>query len=516
MKRRSFLQAAGTAALFAGSGARSGGATVPAHNWDGHDFGPGPPVKDRLYQGPFPQYAPEAFIAGSEVVMATTPSRDIVPNFGMGLTVYVSGDYWPPRTGSDSLEAYCENLIKLPFAQKVYIRLNWRDIQKHPGRLSLPEVWKVTFDLARRYNKRVCFRVMLENPDYPDPGMPEFLVGKVPYVRPRGEWNRGPEHIRKDYSMPRYDHPDYQAAFRELNGLLAAELNGNPLVEYMDTMMYGFWGEGHTWPFEGNPFPDNRTAEETFVRMFELQREAWTRTPLVTNTQPDWSMVGNAEVLDRTIRSNNWLRTDTIFIENEQIEALSNRPPWVAAVSEVGMTTGDPGSLRVTEGVTHTQNVIQHVMDIGANYWSLWHWHNIASRNILGYYQKFPEHIDEIARRIGYRVRPSWIWQTEKDGYPGLVIGFVNDGIACVPGVLRITVSSDDGRVHASGCLDPGYPMTRGVRQALFMLPKGTRWEGLKLKAELEVKGQRYPVRWACHQALNEDGSLTLRANLDG
>jgi hypothetical protein len=23
----------------------------------------------------------------------------------------------------------------------------------------------------------------------------------------------------------------------------------------------------------------------------------------------------------------------------------------------------------------------------------------------------------------------------------------------------------------------------------------------------------RYPVRWACHQKLNEDGSLTLRAN---
>jgi hypothetical protein len=97
---------------------------------------------------------------------------------------------------------------------------------------------------------------------------------------------------------------------------------------------------------------------------------------------------------------------------------------------------------------------------------------------------------------------------------PGLVVGFVNDGIACVPGVLRVTVLGDDGRVHASGCLDPGYPMTRGVRQALFLLPKGTAWEGLKLKADLEVKGARHPVRWACRQALNHDGSLTLRPNL--
>jgi len=90
----------------------------------------------------------------------------------------------------------------------------------------------------------------------------------------------------------------------------------------------------------------------------------------------------------------------------------------------------------------------------------------------------------------------------------------VNDGTACVPGVLRVTVLGDDGRVHGSGCLDPGYPLTRGVRQALFLLPKGTAWQGLKLKAELEVKGARYPVRWACHQALNHDGSLTLRPNL--
>jgi hypothetical protein len=49
---------------------------------------------------------------------------------------------------------------------------------------------------------------------------------------------------------------------------------------------------------------------------------------LATNTQPDFSKVGNSELLDRTVRSFNWLRTDTIFIENEQIEALSNRPPW--------------------------------------------------------------------------------------------------------------------------------------------------------------------------------------------
>jgi len=47
----------------------------------------------------------------------------------------------------------------------------------------------------------------------------------------------------------------------------------------------------------------------------------------------------------------------------------------------------------------------------------------------------------------------------------------------------------------------------------MLMLPASVQWEGLRLKAELEVKGVRYPVRWACRQKVNADGSLTLRHN---
>jgi hypothetical protein len=111
-------------------------------------------------------------------------------------------------------------------------------------------------------------------------------------------------------------------------------------------------------------------------------------------------------------------------------------------------------------------------------------------------------------------VRPSFIWNYEDSGYQGLIIGFANDGIAGVPGVLRVTVESEDGKALKTGCLDPGYPLPGKIRQAQFILPQGTKWKGLKLKAEIEVKGMRYPVRWACHQKLNDDGSLTLRPNL--
>ena len=47
-------------------------AKVPAHNWGKFDFGSGPQVTDRLNQGPFPQYPPDAVIPTDDVVMTTT------------------------------------------------------------------------------------------------------------------------------------------------------------------------------------------------------------------------------------------------------------------------------------------------------------------------------------------------------------------------------------------------------------------------------------------------------------
>jgi hypothetical protein len=499
MDRRAFLKT-GTSAALAAAAANRLAAQVPVHNFDRYDFGSGPPLTDRLYQGPF---ASDQYPSW-EVVMALTPSSDVVPNYGMGLTTYVCDETGPHPAEGKTLAQTLEDVVKVPLGTKLYIRVNWKDVQQRPGRLDLCEHWKIAFSLAKQYGKRIAFRVMMSNPDISGSSLPEFLQPKIPMVK-LGEWKG---RVRYE---PRYDDPVFQAAFRELMDLLSDAFDGHPDVEFVDTCMYGFWGEGHTWPLESNPFPDYRTAESTFLNMLEYQLARWKKTPLLTNTQPDFSKVGNFALLDRTVRSDNWLRTDTVFIENEQIEELSNRPPWTGVAVEVGMSDGSPVSLRLDDGIPYTDNVVHHVQDVGASYFSLWNWHHIQAEHILAYYEKYPHALDELARRIGYRVRPSWVWTYNEGGYPGLIVGFVNDGIAGVPGALRISVVGKDGAVLADGSLDAGYPLPGKVRQARFPLPKGTDWKGLRLKAEIEVKGQRYPVRWACRQTLNEDGSLTLR-----
>jgi hypothetical protein len=512
MKRAAFIRNSFLTGLLGGLNWSFSNRKIPPHNWDGYDFGPPPTITDRLYQGPFSNYGPEANVPGGEVLMTTTPAQKPVPNYGMGFVTYLCDEVGPPAVEGKGLREAIEELAAFSLGDVLYVRLDWRDIQKVPGRLDFPEHWDLAFEMAEKYHKRVAFRIQLMSPVIEQQSMPDFLLSEVPMVKLGTTAEIGIPG--KVHYAPRYDHPAFMKAFREMDTLLAEKYNGHPLVEYVDTCMYGFWGEGHTWPFEGNPFPDYITAENTFVEMLEHQIKNWNKTPLVTNTQPDYSHVGNSEVLDRTIRSYNWIRTDTIFIENSQIDALSNRPAWIAATIEQGLTKGDADSLGIIDGLTRNENIISHVKDVSPNYFSLWNWHQISKDNLLGYYEKFPGPLDRLAMTIGYRVRPSWIWYFTKEGYPGIVLGLVNDGVCGIPGALVLIVQDTDGAFELTGSLDPGYPLPGKVRQALFMLPKGVQWKSVQIRAEIEVKGVRRPLAWACSEQLEPDGSLRLRRNL--
>jgi len=358
VQRRDFLKsgvALAVAAELAGSKAHG---LVRAHNWDKYDFGSGPTVTDRLNQGPFPQYAPDAAIPADEVVMTTTPSEEVVPNYGKGLVTYITADSGTDEIKADDVLKEIEELVRFPLGQQLYIRPTWREVQPKPGRIELPAYLKLVFDLAKKYNKRIGLRVQMSAPDYShSAALPDFVLDKVQKVdlllTDKENSAAAKRYLSNPHGkyQPRFDDPFFQQAFKDLVAALAAEFNGSPTIEFIDTFMYGFWGEGHTWPFANNPFPDYQTAERTWMQMLEVQLEHFSKTPLLTNTQPDYSQVGNSELLDRTVRSNNWIRSDTIFIENEQIESLSNRPPWIAALLEQGLPGKPPDPAAAAEAL---------------------------------------------------------------------------------------------------------------------------------------------------------------------
>jgi hypothetical protein len=466
-------------------------------------------VTDRLNQGPFGIEQDE----GWYTILVTSQSDKPVRNYGLGLVGYTweeSGPSIAARNGQETLEQHVEKLSTLPFVDVLYIRCDWRDVQTRAGKLDLNPVFKLTLDAAKRHNLRVGFRIQMSN-TAGQPGrlaLPDFLQQKVPLVK-IGKMQSYGSH---QFIEPRYDHLAFQSAFRELNELLVAEFDDNPLMEYVDLMMYGFWGEGHTSDLPG-PFPDYLTAEKSFVEMTRLQLELWKKVPLAVNTQPDISNVGNNQVLDMCTRAGCWLRSDSIIIEEPiQIEELGNRPPWLAAVMEDGYYRQykvDPNYIPTDDaGINVLEKWMLHVLDLGANYWSLW----TESDNLARYHERYPNGFDTLRRRIGYRVRPSWVWQRKRYGTDELIVAFANDGVAGVPGVLRVYVESMDGRVKVGGSLDAGHPYGGKVRQASFVLPKGMDGQQLRIRAEIETKGgMRRPVRWASAQPVNPDGSLTIR-----
>ena len=515
ISRRNFLKTSGAAALLSGMGAQTLRAGMPVDEWKGFHPASCPNVTDRLDQGPFDIDQD----AGWRNIGSTTPSDKHIRNFGLGLMGYTweeNGPSIPVRQGKETLEKSVEKLASLPFVDVLYIRCDWRDVQSSPGKLNLNPVWKLTFEAAKQYNLKVGFRVQLSSPNFQPKqlSLPDFLQDKIPLVKigsRRGETNENKQDSW-DYIEPRYDHPEFKKAFRELNDLLAAEYNGHPQVEFMDMMMYGFWGEGHTNALP-NPFPDYLTAQKTMTEMTQYQIDTWTKTPLAMNTQPDISKTGNRECLDLAIRAGSWLRSDSIlFIEEPiQIEHLSSRPPWLGAVMEQGRFRDyDIHTIPLDEaGINLKEKSMLHCLDMGANYWALW----TEGNNLRTYYEIYPNGFDKLHQRLGYRVRPSWIWQRKRYGTSEVILVIANDGVAGIPGNLRVYIESEDGKFRMGGGLDAGHPYGGRLRQCNFILPPGMEGKKMKLSAEIETKGIRRTVNWACAQPLNPDGSLTIQLN---
>lgn len=541
MRRRDFVK---TGALLAGASSLlrpQMWADVPDHLWEGYQFG-SPQVANRLDQGPFGIDQDQGWFT----IFATQPSRDHIRNFGAGLVGYTWEENGPAlrvQCGRETLEQSVEKMASLPFVDVLYMRCDWRDVQTGPGKLTLSPVWDITFDTAKRHNLGVGFRIQLSSPNVQPQklSMPDFLHDRVPIVN-IGHKSR--EHQPGfDFYEPRYDSPEFQKAFAELNDLLSTKFGDNAHLEYMDLMMYGFWGEGHTNDIP-SPFPDYLTAEKTFVRMTQLQIDTWKKTSLAVNTEPDISNVGNRQVQDLAVRFGCWLRSDSLIMDEPiQIEALAHRPPWLATILEDGTNrhyvlpeyadeeqaclsklpasmlafVGQDKEVTPTDDYPHRiggpinrpyrESAGFHALDIGTSYFGLWS----EADNVRRYYEKYPDSLQAMERRLGYRVRPSLIWQRKRYDTMELILGVVNDGVAGVPGVLGIYAESMDGRVRAGGNLDAGQPYAGQLRQVSIILPKGMDGQQVKLRAELEVKSVKRPVRWACEHPTNPDGSLTIR-----
>lgn len=514
MKRRELLKAAAMLPLLPSIHALAQDSAK--HLWQGYSFNSPFPAEGRLNQGPFDIDQDE----GWQTILFTTPSDKPLRNPGFGLLGYIWEEGGPSiavREGRQTLEDHVEKMANLPFVDVLYIRCDWRNVQKQPGQLDLDPVWDLTLAAAKRHGLRVAFRIQSSNTVYqPEKlALPAFLLSRIPMVSigPMGMYGDSDHSFsgetKANWIEPRYDHPEYQKALAELNSLLAERFDGNPLIEFVDVMHVGFWGEGHFGGYP-SPFPDFQTAQRTLDDMVRMQLATWRKTPLAMNTEPDISNTGNREALEIAVQGGAWVRSDSIIVEEPiQIEELANRPPWLAAIIEDGtFRSYDVSKLALdVDGVNEWENYMLHVLDLKANYWSLW----TESEHLASYNERYPRGFEQLRTHMGYRLRPSWAWQRKRFGTSELIVAVSNRGVAGVPGVLWLTAKSPDGRMNLRGSFNPGHPYGGALRMGSFLLPKG--YVGtINLMAEIEIRPDVLrAIVWACEQPLNQDGSISLQ-----
>ena len=205
--RREFIKAGAALSLLSGR-ARDGGRGAAAC--------PPPTVADRLDQGPFGIEQDEGWYTDRHH-HARRPAPSATS--ASGLVGYTWEENGPAlavraRRGARSSRR-SRRSPRLPFVDVLYIRCDWRDVQSRPGRLDLHA--GVGGDPRRRAPPRPARRLPRAALEPRDPAA---IASRCPTscsrrsrsspLRRRGG-RPGPKRVE-----PRYDHPEFQRAFREL------------------------------------------------------------------------------------------------------------------------------------------------------------------------------------------------------------------------------------------------------------------------------------------------------------
>ncbi|PJJ70838.1 uncharacterized protein DUF4832 [Diaminobutyricimonas aerilata] len=96
--------------------------------------------------------------------------------------------------------------------------------------------------------------------DYPtrESGIPQFLIDGGLEVRPYDEFNNNGVSVSPDY-----DDPNLRAALDSFVAALGERYDGDPRIGYVQAGLVGFWGEWHTWPYNGDGRPNWMPSDET-------------------------------------------------------------------------------------------------------------------------------------------------------------------------------------------------------------------------------------------------------------
>nr|WP_246183653.1 S-layer homology domain-containing protein [Paenibacillus methanolicus] len=201
------------------------------------------------------------------------PLKGFLPFYDASEEAYFKvGDDWRDRPTQlpYSLEFFYLPLSKLMNNMDDF---NWTELDKR-----LAEV-------AARGNQAV-FRVYLDYPNKPS-GIPQFLLDQGLKTYNYTEFDNG-----KDATSlaPDYNDERLLSALDNFIGALGARYDGDPRVGALMIGLIGFWGEWHTYPYDGNlKSPNLMPTDANLKRVLTAMDDAFDQTQLVLRYPKDSS-----------------------------------------------------------------------------------------------------------------------------------------------------------------------------------------------------------------------------------
>ncbi len=439
------------------------------------------------------------------------PAEDYVSNPFMGFVGYAHSDHMNQNDHTDRFEYTepsmydIERLIKLPFCDNIYIRVEWRDMQNEKGKLNVMPLFDRTVELCRKYDKPWSLRVMntCTGTRYEN-SYPEFLQNKL-------KFNIVDNHEAAGRRLYYAEYDDiYLGYWDEFLRLLAERYDDDPLLSFADISGYGLWGEFH---HSNTPELEKPEHGEVIVKLIDSHMDAFKKTPAVSmftaNWRPqddEWKNPAQLHAFDRGA----WIRRDMFYPFYSSVEydvARQVQQHGGAMIFESGHYPDVTRSHRWDVQKMPYRDIFRMMlyynstyMGIGFNPWQ-------AFRTTEGYY----EQLKDASKTVGYRIYPTVVRSVNNsvDGQR-INIAFKNDGVAYPPGQIELNLKFKNGVVlrhtlpgsfFAPGQMnytDIVFPNEPNIHFAEGRPIKGNYFD---LSATIKAGKKKFPLKFAVKAA---------------
>jgi Domain of unknown function (DUF4832) len=168
---------------------------------------------------------------------------------------------------------YAGSYATFPYAMEwFYLPLN--AVVTGPGRYDWSALDRQLNAIAGRGHQS-ALRFYLDYPGKPS-GIPRYLLDGGLVTRTYPDYGNNGVSVSPDY-----EDPDLDAALDGFIAALGTRYDGDPRIGFLQLGLLGFWGEWHTYPYDGYAQPENWFASEAEqLRILHAYDAAFNRTRL--------------------------------------------------------------------------------------------------------------------------------------------------------------------------------------------------------------------------------------------